>query len=192
MQCFELNQIPDKNFLEHFRNKNGIYFISQEYSKNNEEHILIKIGVATYKKQSDPSWPEKKQIKKGLESRLDSYLLYYPRGYYIYSIITCNSVQQAKNLEQFVHNFLSKYKVNLPVEHTHGSEWFELRIKDLYKTIDYIKYEFKENITACYRFNPYFYLCTTEYLCKKRINKEKTERDKRIKLELKSPIKKKQ
>ncbi len=136
--CLTIKNIQN-DFLKNFRDSNGVYFISQDKVVNKEEYILIKIGVGTTTKPLDPSWPEKKKNKTGLESRLDSYLLYYPRGYYIYNILTCKNGDDAKKMERMIHGSLNEYKVNLQVKHTHAAEWFELRLKDMNKIIKTMK-----------------------------------------------------
>lgn len=112
-------------FLSNLEGKSGIYIISNEI--NFSKRFPVKIGLA---KGRIRYWESSRPIK-GLRSRLEQYLLYYPRGYYIFTIIltTKNFTQK---VESAIHRLLAgkQRKGNFP--HSHTEEWFWLSLKDIH------------------------------------------------------------
>lgn len=85
--------------------KAGIYFVSYE---NKRRNCLVKVGM------SNDLW-----------KRLDSYLLYYPTGYWVFGLYTCHPTQVLK-LEREIHSYLisKAYLTEHDDNHSHGQEWF--------------------------------------------------------------------
>lgn len=87
------------------KDKSGIYFVSYE---NKSKNCLVKVGM------SNDLW-----------KRLDSYLLYYPTGYWVFGLYTCRK-NQVHQLEREIHSYLisKAYLTEHDDSHSHGQEWF--------------------------------------------------------------------
>lgn len=115
--------------LKSLEGKSGIYFISQELPSSPTEKILVKIGLAVAKPQYNY-----KKSKRGLKSRLESYLLCYPRGYNIYGLML-TTPKNASPLERQIHSYLSGKGRKADYPHSRIEEWYHLSLIDIQKTI---------------------------------------------------------
>ncbi len=101
--------------------KGGIYFLSytNQHGKN-----LVKIGCST----------------RELWRRLDSYLLYYPTGFYVFGVYVCKSRTSGKaikKLESEIHAYCNGKNFNPRHDHSHSSEWFEFdQLASLYSVLE--------------------------------------------------------
>lgn len=112
-------------FKKQIAGRGGIYFVSWE---NPNGKKLVKIGLAT-----------------NLWRRLDQYLLYYPKGYYIFGLYVCKARTTKKTiteLEDLIHRYCMSKNWNplhdsAHLDHSHGAEWFEFASnKDLRTVIE--------------------------------------------------------
>jgi hypothetical protein len=97
----------------------GIYVISPEYKQGS---MYIKVGMAN----SDQ-----------LHKRLDGYLLYYPRGYYVFGIVTCRGTH-VRDIEREMHAYLKKKGYGTALPHGHSEEWFEVPASEIESIINVI------------------------------------------------------
>jgi hypothetical protein len=121
--------MSSNTLLKDLNKKSGVYFISQDPIPTNEEDmILVKIGIGIYK-------PEGSDISK----RIQSYLLYWPRGFYIFGIVL-TTPKAARDLEKKIHAFLRSKNRKMDQDiykHSHIEEWFYLTRKEIYKLIEH-------------------------------------------------------
>lgn len=109
-------------FLQTVKGKSGVYFVTSknfyEPSKNNvDAKILVKIGLA-----------------KDFDHRLNSYLLYWPTGVYIFDIFYTTK-SSARTLERSIHEYLNNKAKYIVSQHSHTEEWFLLSKQEIKKTI---------------------------------------------------------
>ena len=85
------NSRKSRTLLTSLQKKSGVYIITSiaNMVKSPSKTMLIKIGIA-----------------KNLMHRLDSYLLYWPKGYYIFAYILTNNINQARRTEKSIHKYL--------------------------------------------------------------------------------------
>jgi hypothetical protein len=114
-------EISNQKFKSLVDGKSGIYFISNEYAKSPDDNIYVKVGKSTHTKKS-----YKNGVYKGLSQRLDSYLLCYPTGYYIYGIISVPLKKQVTDIEKQLHKFMFYFAtIQKDINHGHQTEWFQ-------------------------------------------------------------------
>ena len=110
-------------FLKSVTKKTGVYIItSSKYfrKQSKDKQIMVKIGYA-----------------KDFNHRLNSYLLYWPDGVYVYDIFL-TTVANKRILEKSIHQYLNrkaKYVVSL---HSHTEEWFLLSKNEIDSLVDLI------------------------------------------------------
>jgi len=121
--------LDNNELLTKLQGKSGVYFISPETPPNSVDKILVKIGIG----ESRAFNP-----KRGLSSRLDSYLLCYPRGFNIFGLIVTKK-KEAVNLERKIHSYLAGKGRKFELEHSHIEEWYWLSLEDIEKTIKLYK-----------------------------------------------------
>lgn len=126
---------PLGNILDQFEGKSGVYFIAPEIHRNDE--FLVKIGMS--KSVIDDDNPSKR--KGGLGRRLDSYLLCYPRGYYLFAVLQ-TTAKNAYPLEKFIHQYLLGKGLKTRYDHSHSEEWFRLTLRQLNNFIPQIIQQF--------------------------------------------------
>jgi hypothetical protein len=121
----------EKNLLllESLKGKSGIYFISQDAPSSPTEKFLVKIGLAVAKPQHNY-----KKSKRGLKSRLESYLFCYPTGFYIYGLMF-TTPKNASPLERQIHSYLAGKGRKADYPHSRVEEWYHLSLIDIQKTI---------------------------------------------------------
>jgi len=80
----------------------GVYFLSPFYNPETPGNsILVKVGMAQ-KSLNEVS----NKYFGGLNKRLDSYLLCYPQGFYLYAVLQTKQ-NQAYPLEKFFHQYFT-------------------------------------------------------------------------------------
>lgn len=116
--------LPSEIQPESIPRSNGVYLLS-----NIETCPLIPAyGATTTDRKNIP-----RLVKVGkadnLQGRIDSYLLSYPNGLYLYGYIETKTVDQARIVEMFLHNYFRMKGRRYRLEgrkHTHYNEWFVL------------------------------------------------------------------
>lgn len=121
-------QKKNLRLLQSLAGKSGIYFISPEFPSDPNERFLVKIGLAVAK----PYIGQKS--KRGLKSRLESYLFCYPRGYYIFGIMFTTK-DNALKMERQIHSYLAGKGRKADYPHSRVEEWYHLTLSDIFKTI---------------------------------------------------------
>lgn len=117
--------LDNNELLTKLQGKSGVYFISPEIPENPVDKILVKIGIG----ESRAFNP-----KRGLSSRLDSYLLCYPRGFNIFGLVVTKK-KEAVKLERKIHSYLAGKGRKFDLKHSHIEEWYWLSLEDIEKTI---------------------------------------------------------
>jgi hypothetical protein len=97
--------------LAEWKNRSGVYFITNDNIKN--KTLWVKVGLA-----------------KSLEHRLDSYLLYYPKGFQVLCILHTHR-KNASKVESVIHAVLRKKIRQMKATHSHSGEWFKLTLKEI-------------------------------------------------------------
>ena len=122
---------PLSNVLENFEGKSGVYFIAPTI--HDRDPFLVKIGMSKTVTLDDN--PLKR--KGGLGRRLDSYLLCYPQGYYLFAVFQTQAAK-AYPLEKFIHQYLQGKGFKTVFDHSHSEEWFRLTMTQLRQFIPQI------------------------------------------------------
>lgn len=116
----------DQKFkLDDLEGKSGVYIISPEYDE--KDLFLVKIGTAMAKKKHTST-----KKTDGLRSRLESYLLCYPRGYYLYAYFQTN-YNKAFEIERYIQQYLTCKNRKSMFPHTRSEEWYWMTLEDLHK-----------------------------------------------------------
>ena len=121
-------QKENLRLLQSVSGKSGIYFISPEFPSDPHERFLVKIGLAVAK----PYLGEKS--KRGLKSRLESYLFCYPRGFYIFGLMFTDK-DNALKMERRIHSYLAGKGRKADYPHSRVEEWYHLSLRDIFKTL---------------------------------------------------------
>ncbi len=151
LQSWQEGDWSDNNaFLQALSGKAGIYVVTPEPMRPTKEgYLLVKIGLATLGVQQ-----QKKARWTGLAARIDSYLLYWPRGVRIHGFVETNTNDQARALEQNIHAYLvSKQKQAQDLLHTHREEWFWLKPNHIQQLIQILA-TYYEGITSFFTVKP--------------------------------------
>ena len=124
-------------FWKSVSKKSGVYIITSNEFKHKpvNKQTMVKIGYA-----------------KDFNHRLNSYLLYWPNGIFVYDIFFTSKANK-RALEKSIHQYLNskaKYIVSL---HSHTEEWFQLSDEDLTKLINVVK---KNKTTRTFTDRPVF------------------------------------
>jgi hypothetical protein len=126
--------LPEKNTVEmsrkllgYLENRSGVYFVAPQAAwdgigKDPTESFLVKIGLA-----------------ENMEHRLNSYLLYWPEGFYIFGMVSTRDTQSARRTERAIHAYLNQKGAYYVSEHSHDEEWFELTLKQISKLMEIMK-----------------------------------------------------
>ena len=121
--------LSSNQLLIDLKNKSGVYFISQDpVPQNDEDMMLVKIGIGLNQK-----------FGSDISNRIQSYLLYWPRGFNIFGIILTHR-DAARDLEKTIHALLlDKGRKMDPTEykHSHIEEWFYLTRREIYQLISH-------------------------------------------------------
>jgi hypothetical protein len=105
-------ELTSRLFFSSVASKTGIYFITNENVSNipRTKRIRVKIGSA-----------------EDLAKRLDSYFLYWPKGYYLLAYITVIPYKKrVVTTERFIQQYLTFKRRYLCTSHSHDEEWFHL------------------------------------------------------------------
>ena len=125
------SKLTSNELLAKLVGKSGVYFISQDPVPEDEnDMMLVKIGIGLNKVGGS-----------NISRRLQSYLLYWPRGFNVFGIVL-TSASAAKKLEQSIHAYLkNKNRKMDPTDykHSHIEEWFYLTPREVHKLIQYDK-----------------------------------------------------
>jgi hypothetical protein len=114
-----------------------VYIITYEIPDSDQEQFIVKIGLAISRSEIG----EKKT--KGLQSRLDSYLLYWPLGVIVFAVFVTRA-DRAKLLERAFHDYVTLKKRFLePQMHSHTSEWAILTKPEIYSMIEAVMSQHK-------------------------------------------------
>lgn len=117
------------DFLSEFEGASGVYFITPEFNVDRNEKILVKVGLSRAKLEFGT---QKKY--GGLGRRLDSYLLCYPRGFFIYAVLQTQG-QYAFKLENWFHTYFSSKNFKAEYRHSRVEEWYSLSANEIYATL---------------------------------------------------------
>lgn len=141
-----------KDFLNYLNGKSGVYFITNELPTNATQRFLVKVGMAQSVLDFD------RQVRVGgLKTRLEQYLLYYPRGYHIFGLYV-TQYNRAYEVEREVQSYLAGKGRKSDFPHSHSEEWFLLSRND----VRYVIHQFKTlvNVIDSVEFNPPYFLTT--------------------------------
>lgn len=132
-------------YWKRFEGKSGVYIITsrEEFEREGSDPdamMYVKIGLA-----------------KNLRHRLESYMLYWPRGFFVFDVFYTKNRHKARKLEKSIHGYLNWKARYVNEKHSHSEEWFELsrnNISSLTKLINFNK-NTKYNLTCVLPFNSY-------------------------------------
>lgn len=140
--------------LDEFIGKSGVYIISPNFIPNmDHERILVKIGMSRANREDEngnivPSY----QYKKGLYSRLDSYLLCYPEGFTLFAVIQ-TTYQAAYALEKLIQTYLAGKNMKTNFYHSHNEEWYDMTYHDI-QTLLHVIHSNGKGIVKYVIYNP--------------------------------------
>lgn len=140
------SQLSSIDLLNKLDQTSGVYFISSEPAPTEDTDILVKVGLAVARKYS---WGA---VSSGLRGRLESYLLCYPRGFYLHALILTPR-DKAFKLEQRIHAYLNGKNRKVEFEHSRIEEWFYLSSRDVGALF---KYFAGQGVKSHYFAVPYF------------------------------------
>lgn len=115
-----MEQTDTVQLFKEWEGKSGVYFLSPFYDPEQPyREILVKVGRSC----------------RNMNNRLDSYLLCYPYGYYLFGLLKspCTQVSQ---LEELIHSYLKQKKRVYEVDHSHADEWFHLTPKHIHSIFE--------------------------------------------------------
>ena len=112
--------------------KSGVYFISPYYNDRMSENdrVYVKIGMSAISRDE----LQIKNKQSGLGPRLDSYLLCYPIGFYVYAVLTTPAAY-AYSVEKMFHEYFTGKQRKADFEHSHREEWYLLSRRDVFTSI---------------------------------------------------------
>jgi len=108
--------------------RSGVYFLSNEYKPTG--YFLVKVGVAVSNQE-----PGVAKRYGGLRRRLESYLLCYPRGYYLFGVLTTR-YDKAFKVERSIQQYLTGKGRKAVFPHSHIEEWYWLRADEISNIIE--------------------------------------------------------
>lgn len=112
-----------QQFMNDMDGKSGVYFVTarrtfEALEKDPDDKMLVKVGLA-----------------QNLSHRLNSYLLCWPEGMYVFGIIFTSNKDAAKRTERSIHGYLNikgKYYVS---SSSRDEEWFEISKSEISKIL---------------------------------------------------------
>lgn len=146
--------LNDEDLLKSLRGRSGIYIISPYWhpsrgatalpvfaDDNTDDEkdptVLVKLGVSVARDADDRSFRAPKS--RGLEGRVDSYLLCYPLGFTIFGIFS-GEAQKARAFEGNFQQYLAgKGRKREDLKHSHAEEWYELKLSEIETLIETIR-----------------------------------------------------
>jgi hypothetical protein len=176
MDILDDDKHPLENFFKDWEGKSGVYFLSPYYDPNHpQEKYPVKVGMSRHSTEEF----DRTDVYGGLGRRMDSYLLCYPKGFYIYAVIECDR-KDAYTVEKTFHEYFTTKKYQVDDFHSHREEWFVLDFVTIVQTIIGVNNdEGKPVLTHIEYFDPPTLVNTNGRLAK------------RTKHELSTPVKKK-
>jgi hypothetical protein len=117
--------MTDLEVLDTLEGKSGVYFVSNEY--HTDDLFLVKVGVA----HATTSGQSRKRTG-GLRKRVESYLLCYPRGFYLFGVMK-ETYRGAGKLERKIQSYLTRKGRKATYGHSHIEEWYWMRTGDIQK-----------------------------------------------------------
>ena len=150
--------ISRENLIYDTNNNSGIYFISPIIGcpllPANTKHSKLSVPKDTKIQNNDISRLVKIGMAKSLPHRINSYLLSYPDGIFMYGFISTSNAINARLVEMFAHNHFKKqgkrYRDGIHIQddplpsttstrthshtfktHTHYDEWFVLTANEI-------------------------------------------------------------
>jgi hypothetical protein len=143
--------MPGAQFLMCLEGRSGVYFVSNEYRDTGR--FLVKIGLARSTVLSNASTKR----TGGLRTRLEQYLLYYPRGFAIFGLMFTN-YDKAYEVEQAIQSYLTGKGRKADFPHSRTEEWYWLSSADLTKVINQFGQDSSVPVNQYLNFNPYYLL----------------------------------
>lgn len=163
----------NNDFLNNLAGKSGVYFVSPELPTESSERFLVKIGMAADKTYLGSS------TKKGMKARLESYLLYYPRGYNIFGLVLTN-LKNAKKVESQIQSYLTGKGRKADFPHSRTEEWYWLSLGDIEKTIKILTKD-NRSVLSYEIFKPHYVLLSNPGAGKQRhINPSQTPERRKV------------
>lgn len=146
---------PLAQFFKNYEGKSGVYFITQNYDPDfPNNRIAVKIGLSKHRiGHRDHPDPKKRVPYGGLGRRLDSYLLCYVEGYYIFAVLEC-SRDNAQSVEKFFHEYYTSKNFKSEHLHSHKEEWYYLQPNEIYSTIRAYDETNEGTLTTMHIFDP--------------------------------------
>lgn len=140
-------QHPLSEFFTRWEGKSGLYFISPYFDEDRpDERYPVKVGMSRHRSgRADDPDARHRGPYGGLGRRLDSYLLCYVRGFYIYSILQCHR-DKVYRMEKFFHQYFTGKGLQMPQQHSHREEWFSLSKSDVFSTINAYRRNYPDDI----------------------------------------------
>lgn len=146
-----LCELNDETLLNVLKRRSGIYIISpywhpskgtcgpgvvasdvgpnETQAENRDPTVLVKLGVSVVTDSDSRSFRAPKS--RGLEGRLDSYLLCYPLGFTLFAVFT-GEAAKARPFENNFQSYLAgKGRKRHDLQHSHGEEWYDLKISEI-------------------------------------------------------------
>jgi len=136
--------------LKTWEGKSGVYVISP--SCDIRDAFLVKVGLS--RKVIDPI---SGKPHGGLGRRLDSYLLCYPMGFFLFGVLQTKD-QDAIKIESSMHSYLVSKGFQTSFTHSRRHEWFHLKLNEIFELIGSVSNSFGGMITKPYIFNPPLYI----------------------------------
>lgn len=127
---------PVGDFFQRWEGKSGLYFVSPYFDPAApDEPCLVKVGMSRHRQgRRDDPLPKHRVPYGGLGRRMDSYLLCYPYGFYVYAVLQCHR-DHVYSMERFFHQYFTGKGFQAEARHSHREEWFELTRTQIFATI---------------------------------------------------------
>lgn len=133
---------PLNGFFTTWEGCSGVYFISPYYDASRPtERFPVKVGMSRHRYE-----PSGRGKYGGLGRRMDSYLLCYPHGFFVYAVLQC-SRQHVYRMEKYFHQYFTGKGFQTTQHHSHREEWFNLTRQDVYSTIKAYTKAYPSDIT---------------------------------------------
>lgn len=128
---------PLGDFLSNWEGKSGIYFISPYFDESQPDNMCqVKVGMSKHRRgQAGHPDFRKRRPYGGLGRRLDSYLLCYVQGFYVYAVLECKR-EKVYEMEKYFHQYFTGKNLQVTNQHSHREEWFMISRADLFTTIN--------------------------------------------------------
>ena len=145
MAAIRCERRKSSEYWKRFEGKSGVYIITsrEEFEREGSDTdamMYVKIGLG-----------------KNLRHRLESYMLYWPRGFFVFDVFYTKNRHKARKLEKSIHGYLNRKARYVNEKHSHSEEWFELsrnNISSLTKLINFNK-NTRYNLTHVLPFESY-------------------------------------